>query len=779
MRAHQASYAFVAVVLTVWACEPPDPAPFNDSIQAEELSADLHFLAGDAMRGRLVGTPEIARAADFIAARFDSLGLEPAGEDGSFFQPFDLNWFSLRAGNTLRVEEGGIGGRSRLPGDGYYPLNFSASATVTGELAFVGFGIVEPDLSFDDYRGQDVSGKIVLVLEREPGVTDPESPFDGVVTAESSAAWRKAISAQERGAVGILFVRDVHNRPDFSDFAETARGYWPNTPRRIERFTLGVWMERIRIPAAQVSADLAEDLVAGTGRTLQDLAEASETAAGLGALNLPGPVVSIYDAIEWALNYLPNDNGRVGQWGISYPGWQTVMGMIDRHPALVASSPQASPSDMFIGDDWHHNGAFRIMYAFSWLSGNARVRNAPTEASSGRFDYGTPWGYEFFLNAGSAANIDEKYFQGDVIAWNDFMEHGTYDEYWQQQNALLHLDGIDHAVLNVAGWFDTEDFYGPMSIYRTVEEMSPASQNTLVVGPWLHGGWRRMEGDFLGRVEFGTPTSLDFQNRAQAPFFRRHLKGEGDWSAPEAVVFETGTNEWRTYDRWPPPGVSATNLYLREDGTLSFDEATETGADASDSYVSDPNHPVPFSAEIRTTLGHLWKVEDQRFASTRPDVLTYVSEPLTEDLTIAGPILADIYVSTTGTDSDWVVKLIDVYPGDAPQRESCDVPMGGFQMHVAGEIMRGKFRNNLENPEPMVPGEVARIDIDLKDKCHTFLAGHRIMVHVQSSWFPAYDRNPQTFVDIYHAQPEDYQVATQTVYRGVEAPSHLVLGVMR
>ena len=486
-----------------------------------------------------------------------------------------------------------------------------------------------------------------------------------------------------------------------------------------------------------------------------------------------------YDTIEWALGHLPNDNGRVGQWGISYPGWQTVMGMIDRHPALVASSPQASPSDMFIGDDWHHNGACRIMYAFSWLSGNARVRNAPTDTRGARFDYGTPWGYEFFLNAGSAANIDEKYFQGDVIAWNDFREHGTYDEYWQRQNALLHLDGIDHAVLNVAGWFDTEDFYGPMSIYRTVEEVSPAAENTLAVGPWLHGGWRSMEGDYLGCVEFDTPTSLDRQNRVQAPFFRRHLKGEGDWDAPEAVVFETGRNEWRTYERWPPPGVSATILYLREDGTLSFEAPTATGAGASDSYVSDPNRPVPFSAEIRTTLGHLWKVEDQRFASTRPDVLTYVSEPLTEDLTIAGPILADIYVSTTGTDSDWIVKLIDVYPGDAPPSEACDVPMGGFQMHVAGEIMRGKFRNSMENPEPMVPDEVARIGIDLKDKFHTFLAGHRIMVHVQSSWFPAYDRNPQTFVDIYHAQPEDYHVATQTVYRSAESPSHLVLGVMR
>jgi hypothetical protein len=288
-----------------------------------------------------------------------------------------------------------------------------------------------------------------------------------------------------------------------------------------------------------------------------------------------------------------------------------------------------------------------------------------------------------------------------------------------------------------------------------------------------------MTGESLGCIEFDQPTSLDFQGRLQFPFFEYHLKDKGEWDAQEAVVFQTGRNEWRSFDRWPPPGVRPTNLYLRENGTLSFEGPEASGRGVSDQYLSDPNHPVPFSAEIRTSLGHLWKVEDQRFASTRPDVLTYVSEPLTEDLTIAGPILANIFVSTTGTDSDWIVKLIDVYPGDAPPSEACAVPMGGFQMHVAGEIMRGKFRNSLENPEPMVPGEVTRIDIDLKDRFHTFRAGHRIMVHVQSSWFPAYDRNPQTFVDIYHAQPEDYQTATQRVYRSAGSPSHLVLGVMR
>ncbi|WP_419163399.1 CocE/NonD family hydrolase [Candidatus Palauibacter sp.] len=492
----------------------------------------------------------------------------------------------------------------------------------------------------------------------------------------------------------------------------------------------------------------------------------------------PDETTDNYDAIEWLLAHVEGHNGRVGQWGISYPGWQTVMGMVDAHPALVAASPQASPSDMFIGDDWHHNGAFRIMYAFSWLSGNARRRDGPTETRGARFDYGTPSGYDFFLNAGSAATVDELYFHGDVPAWRDFIEHPDYDEFWQAQNALRYLDDVRPATLNVAGWFDTEDFYGPMSIYRTVEEENPGLENTLVVGPWLHGGWRRMDGDFLGCIAFDTKTSLHFQTEFQFPFFEYHLKDEGMWDATEANVFLTGSNEWRAYDSWPPAGVTSTSLYLGSDGTLSFEPPSQTGDSAADSYVSDPANPVPFSAEERTTLGHLWKVEDQRFASERPDVLVYQSEPLEEDLTIAGPIGAEVFVSTTGTDSDWIVKLIDVYPDDAPPSANCDVPMGGYQMHLAGEIMRGRFRNDLENPEPMVPGEVTRIEIDLRDRFHTFRAGHRLMVQVQSSWFPAYDRNSQTFVDTYRASPDDYQAATQTLYRSAEHPSRVILGVL-
>ncbi len=501
-----------------------------------------------------------------------------------------------------------------------------------------------------------------------------------------------------------------------------------------------------------------------------------------------------YDTIEWVLNNVPDHNGRVGQWGISYPGWQTVMGMVNAHPALKASSPQASPSDMFIGDDWHHNGAFRLMYAFAWLSNNARRRDEPTEQRGRRFDYGTPWGYDFFLDIGPLSNINELFFHDDVPAWNEFMEHGAYDDYWQNQNALVSLDDITHPVLNVAGWFDAEDFYGPTSIYYTLEEKNPANQSTLAVGPWLHGGWRSMSGESLGCIGFGSATSETFQREVQYPFFNHFLRDAGDWEGTEAIVFETGTNEWRRFDRWPPPGIERRSLYFGADGTLSWDAPSDgaarsagapsarpaaAGTEASDEYVSDPDRPVPFSAEYRTTQGHLWMIEDQRFAATRPDVLVYESEVLTEDVTIAGSIIATLYASTTGTDADWIVKLIDVLPGDTPNNPGCPVPMGDFQMLLAGEVFRAKFRNSYENPEPMVPGEPTRIEFDLRDRFHTFKAGHRIMVQVQSSWFPVIDRNPQTFVDIYTATEEDFQAATQTIYRSPDLPSHLTLGILR
>lgn len=487
-----------------------------------------------------------------------------------------------------------------------------------------------------------------------------------------------------------------------------------------------------------------------------------------------------YDTIQWVLKNIPNHNGRAGQWGISYPGWQTVMGMIDAHPALKASSPQASPSDMWIGDDFHHNGAFRLMYTFGWLSWNAQTRTGATEKRGIRFDYGTPDGYKFFLELGPVSNVDKKYFHNRVPTWNEYMQHGDYDEYWKKQNVLQHLKNIKHPILNVAGWFDAEDFYGPMSIYYTIEKKNSNNKSTLVVGPWLHGGWARMAGNSLGNIRFDSKTGVYFRKEVEFPFFNYYLKDKGILNLPEALVFETGSNQWRSYGQWPPKEAKEKNIYFNAGGKLSFTPPSEKSDQANDSYISDPNKPVPFSAEIRTSQGHLWMVEDQRFAACRPDVLVYQSDVLTEDVTIAGPIIASLYVSTTGTDADWIVKLIDVYPGDASDNKPnpCKVRMGDFQMLVGADVFRGKYRNSYEKPEPFVPNKVTKIEYDLRDKCHCFCKGHRIMVQVQSTWFPVIDRNPQKFVDIYHAEESDFQKATHKVYRSATHSSHLKLKVL-
>jgi len=491
-----------------------------------------------------------------------------------------------------------------------------------------------------------------------------------------------------------------------------------------------------------------------------------------------------YDTIDWLVKNVPNNNGRVGQWGISYPGSQTVWGLVNAHPALKASSPQAPAIDMFLGDDFHHNGAFRLMYTFSWLAGNARPRASVTEARGTGFDYGTPDGYRFFLDAGPVANINEKYFNYSVPTWNEYMEHADYDEYWQRQNPLRHLTNVTHAVLVVAGWFDAEDFYGPLETYRAIERSTPANRNRIVVGPWLHGGWASMPGDALGDIRFGSATGEYYRREVELPFFKHYLKDEGAEPAAEATVFETGGNEWKTFDAWPPRGTEQRTLYFQADGGLSFSAPASAGPATGggyDEYISDPAKPVPWSAETRTTQGHLWMVEDQRFAATRPDVLVYRTEPLAEDVVIAGPIVASIVASTSGSDADWVVKLIDVYPGTAPdnQPNPRGVRMGGFQMLVAGEVFRGRYRNSFSKPEAIVPDQHVRYEFDLRDRFHRFLKGHRIMVQVQSSWFPVIDRNPQTFVNIYTAKPSDFQKATHRIYRTPEQPSGVRVGVIR
>ena len=336
-------------------------------------------------------------------------------------------------------------------------------------------------------------------------------------------------------------------------------------------------------------------------------------------------------------------------------------------------------------------------------------------------------------------------------------------------------------MLNVAGWFDAEDFYGPMETYRTIEKATPKNLNTLVVGPWLHGGWASMPGDVLGEIQFGSRTGEHFREKVELPFFVAHLKGQGKPDLAEAVVFETGANQWKSYASWPPPGGESRTLYLQPNGGLSFAAPSATAADASDSFVSDPAKPVPWSAETRTTQGHLWMVEDQRFASTRPDVLVYQTEPLTEDVLIAGPIMASLTVSTTGTDADWIVKLIDVYPGNAPDNQSNPrgIRMGHFQMLLAGEVFRSRYRNSFSKPVAMVPNQPTKIEFDLRDRYHRFLKGHRIMVQIQSTWFPVIDRNPQTFVNIYTAKPADFRSAMHRVFRSATRQSGVKVNTLR
>jgi uncharacterized protein len=494
----------------------------------------------------------------------------------------------------------------------------------------------------------------------------------------------------------------------------------------------------------------------------------------------PNESTDTWDTIDWLVKNATNNNGRVGQWGISWAGWEVSMGMIDAHPALKASSPQAPPQDQFYGDDYHSGGAYQLMYGFNWMSTNARARVAPSERPVERFDYGTPDGYRFFLELGNAANA-EKHFADDVPTYHDHMTHPTYDEYWQARNVPKDLVGIAHPVLIVAAWFDAQDFYGPFRMYRALKEKNPANKTTLVVGPWLHGGWSRGDGSTLGHINFTSKTAERYRTEIELPFFNFYLKDKGKLNLAEAVVFETGGNQWHDYDRWPPPGMRPRQLYFQSGGKLGFTAPVAShGADVSDTYVSDPNKPVPYTAEVTTTEGHLFMVEDQRFVAGRPDVLVYETPPLTENLRIAGPIDVTLTVATTGTDSDWVVKLIDVYPGNAPDPSPNpdNVRMGHFQMLLAGDILRGKFRNSMSAPEPMVPNQPTKITFTLGDKYHMFLKGHRVMVQVQSSWFPMFDRNPQTFVDIYHAKPADYQKATQTVFRSAAQPSFITLSVL-
>ena len=483
-----------------------------------------------------------------------------------------------------------------------------------------------------------------------------------------------------------------------------------------------------------------------------------------------------YDTIDWLLKNIGNNNGRAGVLGISYGGWLTVMAMLDPHPALKAVSEQASPADQFLGDDFHHNGAFRLSYGLEY---SAMMETGTTNF---RFQFDKHDTFEWYLALGPLANFALRYPPvGKLPTWQDFINHPSYDEFWQKQAVTPYLDKPLVPNLNVAGWWDQEDFYGPMKIYETLEKKDTDQKNYVVAGPWNHGGWSHGDGRKLGIVDFDSDTARYFREQVQAPWFAYWLKDKGPMKQPEALTFQTGSNRWESYDEWPPRNRTTDRpLYFQQASGLSF-EKPSGDEDAFDSYVSDPAHPVPYRKRpISPTYPGggwpVWLVEDQRFVQGRPDVLSWETPPLTGDIAVAGDIVAHLFASTTGTDCDWIVKLIDVYPEDFPKNPD----MGGYQLMIADEVFRGRFRESFVHPKPATAGEVTEYAVDLHTNDHAFLKGHKIMVQVQSTWFPVIDRNPQTYVDnIYKETEADYKAATQRVYRSGEHASYVNLPVVR
>ena len=482
-----------------------------------------------------------------------------------------------------------------------------------------------------------------------------------------------------------------------------------------------------------------------------------------------------YDAIAWLLKNVPDNNGKVGMLGISYDGWTTMMGTIDPHPALKAASEQATPSDMYIGDDFHHNGAFRLSYSFEY----AFMEEFSKKDTLFSFDkYDT---YEWYLKLGPLSNVNEKYFHGKIPSWNDFVKHPNYDDFWQKQSMAYRLGIPTIPILHVAGWWDQEDFYGPQKAYEVLEKQDNFNKNFIVIGPWNHGGWSRGTGSALGNIKFGSSTAEKFRKEIQSQFFAYYLKGKGSGNFPEAITFQTGSNIWKEYKSWPPLNLTKNeNLYLKSEGKLSFTSPQED--QGFDEYLSDPSHPVPYRPRpVEETYGpgsrwYTWLVQDQRFVQDRGDVLSWETGALTTDIEVTGNLIADIFASTTGTDADWIVKLIDVYPETYPEQ----FYMGGYQLMIANDVFRGRFRNSFSNPEPVKPNEVNEYKIDLHAINHVFKTGHKIMVQVQSSWFPIIDRNPQKYVpNIFEAKESDFIVTHQKIYRSVKYPTHIELPVLK
>ena len=498
-----------------------------------------------------------------------------------------------------------------------------------------------------------------------------------------------------------------------------------------------------------------------------------------------------YDAIEWMVNNLPANNKRVGCFGISYPGFYATMAALSGHPALKAVSPQAPVTDWFQGDDFHHNGAFFLMDAFNFYSSFGKPRPKPTTVGSPGFRFPSQDNYDFYLKTGALKNFAKIMSDSSVAFWKDLYDHPNYDDWWRARNPRNFVTNIKPAVLVVGGTFDAEDCFGAWSLYKAIEEKSKNTDNRLVMGPWYHGGWGgRSDGSFLGNVRFGKKTSEFYQRNIEMPFFNFYLKLKGTvHGIAEATVFFTGENEWRRLKEWPLKNVEYKDIFIGADGKLSFEN--KSAKNTYSEYISDPARPVPYTEDVHLDRTREYMIDDQRFASRRTDVLTFSTGILQEDITLAGPLVADLMVSISTTDADFVEKLIDVFPDEfsystdnssppvGGRSGGASYPMGGYQMLVRGEIMRGKYRNSFERPEAFTPGKITQVKYTLPDVAHTFKKGHKLMIQIQSSWFPLADRNPQKFVDIYHCDDSDFQKATIKIYYDGVNASKIVLPVLK
>jgi len=503
-------------------------------------------------------------------------------------------------------------------------------------------------------------------------------------------------------------------------------------------------------------------------KTKNDIDEASDT----------------YDAIDWLIKNVPDNNGNVGVSGISYPGFYSTMAALSGHPALKAVSPQAPVTEWFLGDDFHHNGAFAEADAFAFYSGFGKPRPKPTTKHSKGFDFPEKDNYNFFLKQGALSNLTK--LMGDSIKfWNDFINHPNYDEFWKARDARRAVKNIKPATLIVGGNFDAEDCYGAYNLYKAIEKQSPSTNNKLVMGPWFHGGWHRSDGSSFGNVRFESKTSVYYQENLEFPFFNYYLRGKGDEkSIAEATLFFTGENKWHSFDSWPPKNVEYKEIYLNENHTLSFSKPTQTNSFSK--YISDPSKPVPYADGIHIKRTREYMIDDQRFAARRPDVLVFETEVLSNDLTLAGPVIADLKVLLTTSDADFVVKIIDVFPDNFSYDSTVcckgiknEIEMAGYQMLVRGEIMRGKYRNSFEKPEPFDVDKMETVKFTLPDLSHTFLKGHKLMIQIQSSWFPIFDRNPQQFTDIYKCSDKDFIKSEIKIFHQANAASSIILPILK